>query len=80
MSQSLSKECRDPSLQLQSHVFISNINDSVVMLSCDAGYTFHGSTTSQCVSGEWTHSPDTVMCVADQAVVTPTPSTSTMSV
>ena len=80
MSQSLSKECGDPSLQLQSHVFISNINDSVVTLSCDADYSLYGSITSQCVSGEWTPSPDTVMCIADQAVITPTPSTSFMSV
>ena len=48
----------------------------MIELSCDPGYSLHGSTTSQCVSGEWTPSPDTVMCIADQAVITSTPSMS----
>ena len=36
----------------------------MVTFSCDPGYSLHGSTTSQCVSGEWTPSPETVMCIA----------------
>ena len=36
----------------------------MLTFSCDPGYSLHGSTTSQCVSGEWIPSPETVMCVA----------------
>ena len=32
--------------------------------SCDPDYSLHGSTTSQCVSGEWTASPDTVIIIS----------------
>ena len=56
--------CGDPHENLPSHTSISSVNGSVVTFSCDPGYSLHGSTTSQCVSGEWTPSPETVMCVA----------------
>ena len=46
------------------HASISSPNGSVVTFSCDPGYSLHGNTTSQCVSGEWSPSPETVMCVA----------------
>ena len=57
--------CGDPHENLPSHTSISSVNGSVVTFSCDPGYSLHGSTTSQCVSGEWTPSPETVMCVAN---------------
>ena len=63
--------CGDPNESMTSHLLISSINESVVTFSCDPGYSLHGSTISQCVSGEWTPSPDTVMCVA---MNTPIPS------
>ena len=56
--------CGDPSKSLPRHAYISSLNGSMVTFSCDPGYSLHGSTTSQCVSGEWTPSPETVMCVA----------------
>ena len=59
--------CGDPSKSLPRHAYISSLNGSVVTFSCDTGYSLHGSTTSQCVSGEWTPSPETVMCVANQS-------------
>jgi hypothetical protein len=68
-------ECVDPHEQLKDHVSISTINGSKITFSSDPGYSLHGSTTSQCVSGEWTPSPDTVMCIADQEMFT-TPSLS----
>ena len=55
--------CGDPH-NLPSHASISSVNGSVVTFSCDPGYSLHRSTTSQCVSGEWTPSPETVMCIA----------------
>ena len=58
-------ECSDPTEQLQSHVSVSSLNGSVITYSCDPGYSFHGSTTSQCASGEWTPSPESVMCQED---------------
>ena len=56
--------CGDPRENLPSHTSISSLNGSVVTFSCDPGYNLHGSTTSQCVSGEWTPSAETVMCIA----------------
>ena len=56
--------CSDPSENLTSHASISSLNESVVTYSCDPGYSLHGTVISQCVSGEWTPSPETVMCVA----------------
>ena len=55
--------CGDPHENLPIHTSISSLNGSIVTFSCDPGYSLHGSTTSQCVSGEWTPSPETVMCV-----------------
>ena len=55
-------ECGDPSEQLKSHVSISSLNGSVITFSCDPGYSLHGSTTSQCVAGEWTPTPESVTC------------------
>ena len=56
--------CGDPSENLPRNASISSRNGSVVTYSCDPGYNLHGSSTSQCVSGEWTPSPETVMCIA----------------
>ena len=59
-------ECNDPTEQLQSHVSVSSLNGSVITYSCDPGYSLHGSTTSQCVAGEWTPSPESdIMCQED---------------
>ena len=63
--------CGDPSENLPRNASISSRNGSVVTYSCDPGYSLHGSTTSQCLSGEWTPSPETVMCIA---MNTPIPS------
>ena len=68
-------ECGHPSKPLQSGVSVhGTTNNSVITFSCEPGHSLHGNTTSQCVSGEWTPSPQTVMCIADQDMVTPTPS------
>ena len=59
-------ECGHPSELLQSGVSVhGTTNNSVITFSCEPGYSLHGSTTSQCVSGEWTPSPQTVMCIAN---------------
>ena len=62
-----SNNCGAPT-QLQTNVLVTNSSDVIITFSCEPGYTLHGSTTSQCVAGEWTPSPDTVMCIADQNV------------
>ena len=63
MTKSIHTVCGDPSENLPVNASISSLNGSVVTFSCDPGYSLHGSTTSQCVSGEWTPSPETVICV-----------------
>ena len=68
-------ECGHPRKLLQSGVSVhGTTKNSVITFSCEPGYSLHGNTTSQCVSGEWTPSPQTVMCIADQDMVTPTTS------
>ena len=71
MTKSIHTVCGDPSENLPVNASISSLNGSVVTFSCDPGYSLHGSTTSQCVSGEWTPSPETVICVT---MNTPIPS------
>ena len=58
--------CSPPSSPVNGSVseFTSSRVGAQVTYSFDPGYSLHGSTTSQCVSGEWTPSPETVMCVA----------------
>ena len=56
-------ECGDPSEKLARYVSITSLNKSFITLSCDEGYSFHGSKESQCVQGEWSPSPELVMCL-----------------
>ena len=50
--------------QISYNITLSSSNNSCTF-SCDPNYSLHGSTTSQCVSGEWTASPDTVIYQLD---------------
>ena len=43
------------------YVHVSSLNGSVITFSCDPGYSLHGSTTSQCVLGEWNPIPESVI-------------------
>ena len=58
---SLFKECSYPNGLLQSNVTLLG-NKSFLIFACDFGFGLYGSTTSQCVSGEWIPNPDSVTC------------------
>ena len=46
---------------------------TIVTYSCDPGYSLNSSVTSLCVLGEWTLSPQTVICIAEKDNVTSMP-------
>ena len=68
-------ECGDPGILLQGSVslFVTENGSTIVTYSCDPGYSLNGSTTSLCVLGEWTPSPETVTCIAEKDNVTSVP-------
>ena len=68
-------ECGDPGILLQGSVslFVTENGSTIVTYSCDPGYSLNGSTTSLCVLGEWTPSPETVICIAEKDNVTSMP-------
>ena len=69
------EECGDLGELLQMNVSIrATVNGSTITFYCDSGFILHGSSTSQCVSGEWTPSPEDVLCIPEQDNVTSTPS------
>ena len=64
-------DCADPGVPQNGGVTDYNTaNGSTITFYCDSGFTLHGSSTSQCVSGEWTPRPEDVLCVAEQDNVT----------
>ena len=60
-------------LQGSVSLFVTENGSTIVTYSCDSGYSLNGSTTSLCVLGEWTPSPETVTCIAEKDNVTSMP-------
>ena len=68
-------DCADPGVPQNGGVTDYNTaSGSTITFYCDSGFTLHGSSTSQCVSGEWTPRPEDVLCIPEHDNVTPTPS------
>ena len=68
-------DCGHPGILLQGSVsiFVTENGSTIVTYYCDPGYSLNGSTTSLCVLGEWTPSPQTVTCIAEKDNVTSMP-------
>ena len=68
-------ECGDPGILLRGSVslFVTENGSTIVTYSCDPVNSLNGSTTSLCVLGEWTLSPQTVTCIAEKDNVTSMP-------
>ena len=64
-------ECGDPGILLQGSVslFVTENGSTIVTCSCDPGYSLNGSTTSLCVLGGWTPSPENVTCIAEKKLI-----------